>query len=216
MDINDLDTVVEKLEQIQQYFGVGGVLFVLVLTITIFIMWRFLETRVKKIAEEITEKNLKTFQSELDKGLVKFSSKHQKQIDAVQDCYQKFQQLKTMIDFVIKGEKFTAPMNPNEEVNFLTNYRLDFKRSYYRNRILFPDKLNTKIEELFPEIDKFLEDFINGLIPLTPVDQIPEEDRGQPQIAGVWAMGVLEPTLEKMDEISKEIESEFRKIYGND
>lgn len=216
MTVEEFDKIIEKLNSLTQLYGYSGLILILVIIGGSFIFWKFLIKRTEKIAEEISDKNLKIFQSELDKGLVKFSSKHQKQIDAVQDCYQKFQELQSFINFVIKGEKFTAQMQPDEEVSHLANYRLEFKKSYNRNKILFPEKLNSKIEELFPEIDQFLEDFIGGLIPLTPQEEIPEEERGNPQIAGIWAVGKLEPTLEKMEEISKEIESEFRKIYGTD
>ena len=178
--------------------------------------WKFLIKRTEKIAEEISEKKLKEFQSELDKGIIKFTSKHQKQIDAVQDCYQKFQELQSFINFVIKGDKFTAQMQPDEEVKYLASYRLEFKRSYSRNHILLPKKLNSRIEELLPEIDQFLEDYIGGLLPSSPQDNLPAEERSDIEIAGIWSVGKLEPTLEKMEEISKGIESEFRKIYGTD
>ena len=69
---------------------------------------------------------------------------------------------------------------------------------------------------LFPELDKFIEDYIQGLVPTTTNENTPEGESSEYQIAGIWAVGVLEPTLEKMDEINIEIESEFRKIYGTD
>ncbi len=118
---------------------------------------------------------------------------------------------------MVKGEKFTASMPPNEEVQYLTTYRLEFKKSYNRNKILLPEKLNNKIESLFPEIDTFIDDFISGLIPPnTPDENIPEEYRNEYQIVGIWPVGRLEPTLQKMEEINTEIEIEFRKIYGTD
>lgn len=214
MTVEEFEKILEKLDSIQQSFGIGGVALILFLIIGGFLLWKFLIKRTEKIAEEISDRNLKAFQSELDKGLVKFSSKHQKQIDAVQDCYQRFQELHSLINFVAHGEKFTAQMKPDEEVKYLSKYRLEFKRSYKRNKILFPEKLNNKIESLFPEIDTFIEDYTGGLMPTMEEDYIPEEDRSEVQIAGIWPMGKLEPTLEKMDEIGKEIESEFRKIYG--
>jgi len=214
MTVEEFDKIIEKLNSIQQLYGYGGVILILFLIVGSYIFWKFLIKRTEKIAEEISDKNLKTFQSELDKGLVKFSSKHQKQIDAVQDCYQRFQELNSFINFVSQGEKFTAQMKPDEEVEYLSKYRLEFKRSYKRNKILFPKKLNNKIESLFPKIDTFIEDYIGGLLPTMEEDGIPDEYRSEVQLAGIWPMGKLELTLEEMDEIGIEIESEFRKIYG--
>jgi len=214
--MDELDKIIEKLEIIQQFYGIGGVLFILILSFTGIALWKFLLKRTEKIAEEITAKNLKSFQSEIDKGLVKFSTKHQKQVDAVQDCYQKFQELQSFVNFMINGEKFTAQMNPEEEVKHISTYRLEFKRSYKRNRILFPVILNEKIESLLTELDTFIEDYINGLMPTMYDDNIPDEHKSEYQIAGIWALGKLESTLEKMEEINKEIELEFRKIYGTD
>jgi len=216
MTVEDIDKIIEKLESIEQFYGISGVILILVLVFGGFLLWRFIIKRTEKIAEEISNKNLKTFQTELDKGLVKFSSKHQKQIDAVQDCYQKFQELQSFINFVIKGEKFTEQMLPEEQVKYLSSYRLEFKRSFNRNRILFPENLNNQIELLFPKIDTFIQDFIDGLLPIPTEEELPEEYRSEVQIAGIWPVGKLEPTLEEMENIGKEIEKEFRKIYGTD
>jgi hypothetical protein len=216
MTLEETEKIIEKLNSMIQLYGVGGLILILLLIFGGFLFWKFLIKRTEKIANEISEKKLKEFQSELDKGIIKFSSKHQKQIDAVQDCYQKFQELQSFINFVIKGDKFTAQMQPDEEVKYLASYRLEFKRSYSRNHILLPKNLNSRIEELLAEIDQFLEDYIDGLLPFSPQDNIPAEERSDIEIAGIWSVGKLEPTLEKMEEISKGIESEFRKIYGTD
>ena len=69
---------------------------------------------------------------------------------------------------------------------------------------------------IFPEIDTFIQDYMDGLMPNMGQDHVPEEHRSPYQIAGIWPVGKLEPTLEKMDEIGKQIEREFRKIYGTE
>ena len=214
--MEEVEKIVEELDIIKQFYGYFGVFVVLFIVIGGTALWIFLVKRVEKIAEEITDRNLKKFQSSLDKELVKFSAKHQKQIDAVQDCYQRFQELQSLVTFVVKGEKFTAQMQPDEEIEYLTTYRLEFRRSYRRNKILFPEELNHKIESLFPEIDTFIEDYMGGLMPCISDENTPEECRDEYLIAGIWPMGKLEPTLEKMDEINREIEHEFRRIYGTD
>lgn len=214
--MEDVKTIIEELESIRQFYGYGGLFLVIVLILGGIVIWKFAVKLTEKTAEEISEKTLKQFQSTLDKELVKFSTKHQKQIDAVQDCFQRFQELQAFVNYVVNGEKFTTPMTPDEEVKYLATYRLEFKRSYSRNRILFPESLNNKIESLLPELDIFIDDYIGGLMPIISDENIPEEYRNETQIAGIWPIGKLEPTLKKMDEINKGIEIEFRKIYGTD
>ncbi|MEO9804798.1 MAG: hypothetical protein ABJF04_16200 [Reichenbachiella sp.] len=212
--MEEFEKLLEKINSIQQMFGVGGAALILLLIFGGYLLWKFIVTSTKKIAEEISVQNLKIFQSELDKGMVKFSSKHQKQIDAVQECYQALQELQSFVIFIAKGDKFVAQLNNKEGIENLTKFRFDFKRKYNKNKILFPKKLNAKVETLFPEIDTFIEDYIGGLMPNMMEEGIQEEQDIGLQIAGIWPMGKLEPTLEKLDEIGKEIESEFRKIYG--
>ena len=214
--MENIEKLVEKLDKIRQFYGGGGVLIVLFIVIGGILLWKFIVKRIEKLAEEITDRNLKKFQSSLDKELVRFSTKHQKQIDAVHDCYQRFQELESFIIFVVKGDKFIAQMRPDEEVKYLLAYRLEFKKSYFRNKNLFPEELKYKIESLFPEIDMFIEDYMGGLMPTISDENIPKEFQNEYQIAGIWTIGKLEPTLEKMDEIKREIEHEFRRIYGTD
>ncbi|MCJ8166449.1 hypothetical protein MKJ04_16510 [Pontibacter sp. E15-1] len=214
--MEELEKIVSELEDIQQLYGIGAVVFVIVLAISGFALWSFFKKRIEKVAEGITEKNLKTFQSGIDKELVKFSTKHQKQVDAVHDCYQRFQELQSFVKFLVFGEKFTAPMDTNDEINHLSSIRLEFKRSYNRNKILFPVALNDKIKSLFPELDKFIQDYIDGVLPWIDSGQNTEQSEGELMVAGIWPSGKLEDTLEVMEEINKEIELEFRKIYGTD
>lgn len=214
--MEDIEIIVDRLESIERFYGLGGVIVIIILVIVGILIWKFAVKLTEKTAEEISEKSIKQFQSILDKELVRFSTKHQKQVDAVQDCFQQFQQLQSFVNYVVKGEKFTAPMTPKEEVQYLATYRLDFKRSYDKNRILFPKGLNKKIESLFPELDTFIDDYIGGLLPTYTDDNIPEEFRAESQLAGIWPVGKLEPTLKKMEEINNEIETEFRRINGTD
>lgn len=214
--MEELEKVTAKLNSIQNIYGIGGVFFVLLLALLIFLLWTYLIKRTERVADEITDKNLQKFQSILDKELVRYSTTRQKQIDAVQECYEKFQELQSFVNYIVNGEMFTAQIQPDEEVRMLATLRLDFKKKYSKYKILFPKTLNNKIVALFPELDKFIEDYIQGLVPTTTNENTSERENNEYQIAGIWAVGVLEPTLEKMDEINMEIESEFRKIYGTD
>lgn len=216
MSVEELEKIVKQLEQIQMYYGIAGVLTFILLVIFFIGLWKFFVKRTEKLAEEITDRNLKVFQSNLDKELHRFSTKHQKQIDAVHECYQRFQELQFFITFLVEGDKFTAPIESNEEVKLLTSYRLNFKLSYHKNKILLPISLNTKVDTLLPEIDKFIDEYINGLMPIASEEHIPEEERNEYQIVGLWAVGTIDCALEKMKEVSREIEAEFRRIYGTD
>jgi hypothetical protein len=73
--MEEFEKVVEKLDTIRQFYGVAGVFLVLFIGIGGIVLWKFLIKRIEKIAEEITDENLKKFQSSLDKELVKFSTK---------------------------------------------------------------------------------------------------------------------------------------------
>ena len=61
------------------------IIFIIIVVLFPSLMWRLLVKRTELIAEKAVEKSLKKFQSELDKELVKFQTRHQNQIDAVQD-----------------------------------------------------------------------------------------------------------------------------------
>ncbi|MDD2345140.1 MAG: hypothetical protein PHY85_03250 [Bacteroidales bacterium] len=204
MTIDEIEKILSKLESIQQSFGVGWLIIILIIIIGGFILYKYFIKRTEEIAKEITEKNI-----------IKFSSRLQKQIDAVQDCYQSFEKLQSFINFLINGEKYSSKIEPSLELDNLKLYRLEFKKSFNKNKLLFPNELIEKIESLFPEIDAFIEKYSEGI--LQENSNITFEIEGNEEIIdGFWRMDDLEPTLDKMDEINKSIIKEFRKIYGTD
>lgn len=216
MDIEEIEKIIGKLNSIQQAYGLGGAILIFIIVLIFIVLWKFLVKNTEMIAEEISEKNLRKFQSVLDKDMIRYSSKHQKQIDAVQDCYQNFQELLQFIKLVANGDKFIAPLQNDEEVKYLTKYRFQFKKSFDRHKIVLPKELNFKVEQILPEIDQFITDYIGGLLPSIPQESDSKAEGTGVQIAGIWAVGELEVTLSKMEEISGQIEIEFRKIYGTD
>lgn len=207
---------IDNIESLLQSYGIIGAIVLILLLAVIYYVYYYLKKKIDKNIDEASEEALKEFQSTLDKKLVRYSTKHQKQIDAVQDCYKKFKELRNFVNYLVNGEKFTQPMMPEQEFGILATYRLDFVQSYSVNKILFPESLNNKIESLLPEIDNFIEDYSGGLIFNLSDDDRPEEYRNEPRIAGIWPVDQLGPTLAKMDEISIDIEAEFRKLYGTD
>ncbi|MFO7734967.1 MAG: hypothetical protein R6W70_01995, partial [bacterium] len=89
--------------------------------------------------------------------------------------------------------------------------------NYMRTFMLKSDvRGDVMIKSLLTELDTFIEDYISDLMPTVSDENIPDEHKQEYQIAGIRAVGKLEPPLEKTEEINKEIELEFRKIYGAD
>ena len=204
MKIEEIEKIINKLELIEQSLGLGWLIIIVVLIIGGFFLYNFFIKRTEEIAKEITEKNI-----------VKFSSRFQKQIDAVQDCYQNFEKLQNLINVIINGEKYTSNIEPSQELDNLKKYRLEFKKNFNGNKLLFPNALIEKIESLFPEIDAFIDSYSKGI--LEENSHITVELEGKTNIIkGYWRMDDLQPTLDKMDEINKSIIKEFRKIYGTD
>lgn len=181
------------------------------------LVWRFLVKRTESIAEKAAEKSLKKFQSQLEKELVRFQTKHQKQIDIIHQTFQIFQRLKSVVNYVIYGEKFTQQMSPEVELVHLIKYRHEFNEIYQQNHLLFPKHLCGKIDALIPVIDKFIETHEKGIRPFhaeTEQNMVENKVNDSYKIVGFWSHEAFKETLSQFDQISKEIEIEFRKIYG--
>ena len=168
-------------------------------------LWRFLTKRTEKIAEVAAEKSLKKFQSH-----------HQKQIDAIHETYQVFQQLISIIRSTKKPEKFTPSLKGTEKLDYLIEFRHSFKRTYKQNKLIFPEYICEKIEKILPVVDKYIETYESGLWPEPQPEeqQQYDENNGGLYITGMWNPNAFEGQLEQLEEILKDIEKEFRKIYG--
>lgn len=210
----DPESIIRKLDEIKQTFGIFGVLVAVVFAITLFLAWKYLIKRTEKIAESASEKSLKKFQFQFDKDLEKYKINHQKQVDSIHEIFQKYQMMASLIIFIIKGENFTQPMNGDEEISHLIKFRHDFKNIYQQNRLLLSLTLCSKIDTLFPTIDNFIQTYERGLLPDQPADD--GEDPEGYHIGGFWSIDAFDESLKQLDLISNEIESEFRKIYGTD
>ncbi|GHE29114.1 hypothetical protein [Sphingobacterium griseoflavum] len=214
--MNEIDDIVERLAKIEQMFGIGGATVVIILAAFLVVIWKLFVKKIELIAERASEQTLMKFQASLDKELVKFQTKHQKQVDAIHDTFQKFQRMTSTIDNMMNGEKFTQHVSADEEVNYLVKCRHEFKKTYYQNRLLFPSQVCEKIDTLIPTVDIFIETFIDGLFPERSEEniQLNAEANNGLYIAGIWSMGAFTDILAQLKQISEEIEAEFRKIYG--
>jgi hypothetical protein len=212
--MEDISKIIEELKILRNSNETIFLITFIVIVIIVISLWHFLKKRIEKIAEEITEKNLKTFQSKLDKDFVKFSIKHNQQIDAVHDCYQHFQKLQSLIKFIIHGDKFTEPMKPDEEIKYLISFRSNVIGCYSSHKLLFNKDLRNKIESFHENIDIFIEEYIKGLMPSNCEIDIDGQDGVK--IAGIWNVEKFGSVIEDMEEISEGVEEEFRKLYGTD
>lgn len=215
---NDIQFVIDKLENIEKVFGIGGVISIIIAILIVIFTFKFLQKKTEKFVEDTSEKTLREFQTKLDKELVRFQTKHQKQVDAVHEIYQKFQTMTSTVNYVLNGENFTQRLTANEEIQHLIGFRHDFKHVFNQNRLLFSPEVCTKIDAIFPSVDTFIHTFSAGLFP----EQSPEhqqmnaEENGGLIITGIWRAETFDSILEELNSIAKDIENEFRKIYGTD
>lgn len=212
----DLQFYIEQLEQIEKNLGLGALIFLILITIAFYLLWKFINKSIEKKVEETSEKTLKTYQSNIDKEFFKFQSMHQNQVDAIYKIYQDFCEMNMSIDFLINGENFSSSENPRDIINHIINLRHNFKKTFLKNKLLFAKDLCFKIKSLIPKIDEFISTFSSGLFPeMSPEEKQMNADLNNGAIlAGIWNSNAFGPLLINMSEISIEIEDEFRKIVG--
>lgn len=226
--MDEIDKVYSKLQSIQNSFGILGVIIVLILGISIWGLSSYFSKLVEKLAEESSEKSLKKYQANLDKGLAEFSVKatarQQKQVDAIQEVYSRFQSLKMLIDFMVKGDKYYTGSDGHDEVDMLIERRNNFRLKFNHSRILFPKPLGEKVDALVISVEDFIDTYRKGLMPKRSEEEVQyaQEQRdedpltGGPYLymAGVWRHDAFDDILGTFEQISGEIEDEFRKIHG--
>ncbi|GEM_PF-3765190 len=213
MDIENIENVISKLEQIQSVFGTWGIILFIILILIIWLSVSYLKSSI----ESLPQKSLKEFQAALDQDLIKFSSTYEKQLDAIHTIYQKFQKMTGHLDYIKNGENFTQPIEPKEEVELLIKFRHEFKIVFQKNRLIFSEELGKKVDDMIGSIDNFIKIYHNGLFDLSPEDikRNKEVNHGT-YVAGIWGKDELDPILEEVKQIRLEIELEFRKIYGTE
>lgn len=227
--MDEVDKIYSKLQGIESSFGIFGVVLALILGGFIWAIFNYFSKLVEKLAEESSEKSLKKYQANLDKGLAEFSAKattrQQKQVDAIQEVYSRFQSLKMLIDFMVKGDKYHEGSDGHDEADMLIERRNSFKTRFNHSRILFTKELGEKVDALILSVEDFIDVYRNGLMPRRSAEQIEyekeqrgEEDSltGEPYLymAGIWRQDAFDDILNTFEQISSEIEAEFRKIHG--
>jgi len=213
---NEIQFVIEKLENIEKVFGIGGVITIIIAILIVIFAFNFLQKKTEKFVEDNSEKSLREFQTKLDKELVKFQTKHQKQVDAVHEIYQKFQNMTSTVNYILNGENFTQRLTAREEIEHLIGFRHDFKHIFNQNRLLFTEEVCIKIDAIFPSVDTFINTFSSGLFPEQSDEhnQMNAEENGGFIISGIWKAQTFDGITEELNSIAKDIEIEFRKVYG--
>lgn len=205
---------IKELYSLLQVYGIGIALLIIIIIIISLLTWKFLIRKTELIAEDASSKSLKIFQSQIDKDFFRFQIKHQKQIDSIHETYQKFQKIVSVINYITKGENFTQQISPQEELKYLVKYRHEFKEIYLQNHLLFTDQLCSKIDSMIFSVDSFIKTYDDGLLPSQMEIELDKNQNKCEVIAGIFPYDQLTEILQKLDIIGKDIEKEFKKIYG--
>lgn len=199
--------IFNMLEFIYSFFDI---LSILIVVIGFPLFWRYLTKRTEAIAEMPVQKKLKEFQLNLDNEHEKFKTIHQKQLMAVHEINKKFKDLILTFRYLVGNENFTQPLEPKQEMEKLIKSRNTFKRTYFLNKHFLPNGLCQKIEKNLAQLDDFIKTYQNGLFQ----EAHDNESSSDLIISGLWTADELDPIKENLDKIAKELETEFRKIYG--
>lgn len=204
--MEDIEKIYEKLNEIEHTFGIWMVLFVIVLGVGMFFYWKYLLKAIELKAQEGFEKEM-----------TKFNTKHGKQVDAIHECYTRFEKLSSFINYMMNGDKYFAPMEVEQQMQLFIKFRQEFKDKFNEQRLVFLPGTCEKIDALFPVIDKYFETFRGGLLQMSEEEkQRNADENGGVYIAGIYPQNTFEPILEQLEEVKKDIETEFRKIYGTE
>lgn len=215
--MEDLEKIEKILSEVQKNLGIGAVIVIIVFGVIGYVLFVRLKRNTEIAVEEASEKALKKFQFNLDNDLHKSQTKHQKQIDAVQETFQKFQEMTSSINQLLYPDPFVQPVDSKTQLSIIVNHRNEFKKIYESTRLLFPINLCNQIDEVIPTVDNFVQVFHGGMFELTEedIDRNAEENGGM-YISGIWGAGAFNEVLDNLKNISEKLESEFRKIYGTD
>jgi|SRR5690554_966151 len=204
--MEDIEKIYEKLNQIEQTFGIWMVLFAILFGVGMFFYWKYLLKAIELKAQEGFEKEM-----------TKFNTKHGKQVDAIHECYTRFEKLSSFINYMMNGDKYFAPMEVEKQMQLFIKFRQEFKDKFNEQRLVFLPETCVKIDALFPVIDEYFETFRGGIWEMSEEDkQRNADENGGVYIAGIWPGNTFEPILEQLEEVKKDIETEFRKIYGTE
>ncbi len=204
--MDEAQKIYEKLNELQKIYGWGIAISIIVLVAGLILLWKLLDKKIELKATENFEKR-KTEHS------VRFSLSHEKQINAMHNCYSKIQKIRLLMLNRDGDDKFNQL--PSMTIfNNMIAAREDFKSTFYENRIVFSKELCSKIDNFFPRLDDYLTELNEGFgyIEYTPEQLKYARKKGERIISGMWIPTETEKVREPLDEIISDIDDEFRKI----
>lgn len=147
--MNETEQILHKFDSLKNLYGLSSAIIMLMFLLAIYFVWKYLSKAIEKSAKVGSEKTIKKFQAQLDKELaehsVKFSTRHQKQIDAIHEIYSRFENLFKIMNFMMHGDKYYLSLDPHKEVNSIIAHRTDFIKIYGLHKIVLPKVLCHKL-----------------------------------------------------------------------
>lgn len=177
----------------------------------------------KRLGQTFLEGALKKYQHLLDRQNIEhqviFTTKYDKQVNAIHDCYSTYIRLYRQIDKIHSGDKYALNKTDTfTELETLLKTRQKFLDSYEPNRIIFPIDLCAKIDSVIPKTNEFIDTYKIGLSANTREEfqEMIENMDGPFFITGMWEAGSFDKVLEDLQIIKTDIEKEFRKLLKTD
>jgi hypothetical protein len=163
-DINKLQETVLELKNSENVYTLVNLVFFGAVVLFFFFLKSYIGKKAEVIAQAAAEKSLKKFQGEIDKDLVKYSTKHQKQIDAIHDTFKVFDPLNKIMNSLFDGGQFSEKNDSKKQLENLKMKRDEFKQVFDENRLIFSRPLCAKIDDALNIIDDYIQAFKDGII----------------------------------------------------
>lgn len=210
--VDDIEKLKKQYNKLRKSYGRNNAILIVLIVIILPLGVVFLNKKIELKAQETFERNK-----------VKYSRIHEKQINAVHDCYSLIQELNILMD----------KRNEKDRLNTMSNYELLDSLIYTRNliikyfkknKILFKTEINTKVDDLIPKLDNFILEYKKGMPPKVvydkwlnkqqkrlSLDTLPDTP-STPGPASIYEEGKSEKIRKSIDKIIDELELEFKKI----
>lgn len=177
------------------------------------IIWKV----ANKFGQVLIDLSLKKYQQVLDREKILYSKRNEKQLNAIHECYSHFVHLNSFLLKSRHGDKYEIEHRmPKDNATMIIKLRNNFLEAYEPNRIVFTEQLCTKIDKLLPAVDKFIDTYRDGILPVPSPDEIEEmgENKSNVIITAMWAPNAFDDVMDELEKVKLDIEKEFRVIYG--
>jgi hypothetical protein len=188
-----------EIEGFATSIGLGSVA-LLAAIINAFWSW-FVKLNTNREVEELKSK-LKNIENERS---IRLSRLIDKQLDVMIDLYEKMSNLEGLMDFY-SGPRDWDKLKSNSEFKMLYDDIVDFQKSFYKNKVFLPKKLDVNFSEFFEVAQRIkityrmLKDDVNYEVNKRILDENSIED--------------MNYIGKHLPELKKEIEQEYRNLWG--